>query len=319
MIIKSDEIKSILSSHKLLLDWFKKHGRHELPWRKSQDAYQVLVSEIMLQQTQANRVAEHYYPSFLQNYPSLEHLAKAPLDRVLGSWSGLGYYSRARNLHKLAQICANEGLPKNMQDLQSLPGIGRYTASAICSFAHEQSVSVVDTNIKRVLKRYFALESEKELLKYADGFLNHQNPRSHNLALMDLGSLICTPKNPSCKDCPLELTCKGKTDPERFTCKKKIEYESLELFLGVYIKENKLALVKSEEKLYKGLFVLPQTDPIEENFIGSFKHSYTKYRIKVNLYKIDFLPQKCQNFSYEELQEAPVSSMVKKALELIKF
>jgi len=311
-------MKSNLKTHKLLLDWFKKHGRHELPWRKTRDVYEVLVSEIMLQQTQANRVAEYFYPQFLQNYPSLEHLAKTPLDSVLGSWSGLGYYSRARNLHKLAQICAFKGLPESLEGLQKLPGIGKYTASAICSFAHEQAVSVVDTNIKRVLKRHFALEDEKELQQYADGFLYHQNPRSHNLALMDLGSLVCTPKNPSCKDCPLSLTCKGQSEPERFTKTKKIQYESLELFLGVYVRENKLALVKSNENLYRGLYILPQVEVIEENHIGSFKHSYTKYRIKVNLYKIDFLPQDSRNFSYEELQEAPISSMVKKALKFIK-
>jgi A/G-specific adenine glycosylase len=305
--------------HKALLNWFKKHGRHELPWRESRDVYHVLVSEIMLQQTQANRVAEYFYPQFLQNYPSLKHLAKAPLDSVLGSWSGLGYYSRARNLHKLAQICAEKGLPDCMEDLQKLPGIGPYTASAICSFAHEQAVSVVDTNIKRVLKRYFALEDEKGLIKHADGFLNHQNPRSHNLALMDLGSLVCTPKNPTCKDCPLSLTCKGKIEPERFTKTKKIQYENLELFLGVYVHKNRLALVKSNENLYKGLYILPQVEPIEENHMGSFKHSYTKYRIKVNLYKINFLPQKSANFSYEELQEAPISTLTKKALKFIKF
>ena len=317
--LRQESKNSLRSLHVRLLRWFEKHGRHALPWRETRNVYHVLVSEIMLQQTQANRVAEHFYPQFLQNYPSLEHLAKAPLESVLGSWSGLGYYSRARNLHKLAQICAHDGLPNNMEALQKLPGIGRYTASAICSFAHEQAVSVVDTNIKRVLKRHFALEDEKELQKHADGFLNHQDPRSHNLALMDLGSLVCTPKNPTCKDCPLSLTCKGQHAPERFTCKKKIEYENLELFLGVHVKQNKLALIKSNENLYRGLYVLPHVEPMEENCIGSFKHSYTKYRIKVNLYKIDFLPQNSRNFGYEELQEAPISTLTKKALEFIKF
>ena len=304
--------------HERLLDWFEKQGRHELPWRKTKDIYHIFLSEVMLQQTQASRVSEYYYPHFLQKYPTLQDLANATLDEVLGDWSGLGYYSRARNLHKAVQLCVEDGLPSSMSELQKLPGVGRYTASAVCSFALNQSVAVVDTNISRVLKRYFALHEEKLVLQKAQEFLNTQEPTKHNLALMDLGSLVCTPKNPPCKSCPLSLTCKGKNEPEIFTCKKKIEYENLELYLGVCLVEKKLALVKSSDKLYKGLYVLPPVEPIEEDFIASFKHSYTKYRITVSLYKTQPVPPEARYFSYEELLQAPISSMTKKALQLLR-
>jgi A/G-specific adenine glycosylase len=305
--------------HKNLLLWYKKNARHELPWRQTDDMYHIYLSEVMLQQTQTSRVKEHFYPYFLEKYPRLEDLARASLDEVLASWSGLGYYSRARNLHKSVQLCAKNGLPHDFKELLKLPGVGKYTASAVCSFALHQDIAVVDTNIARVLKRYFALEhaSDTQVWQKADEFLNHKNPTEHNLALMDLGSLICTP-NPTCKECPLELTCKGKENPLEYAKTKKTVYESLELSLGVCLQEKKLALIKSEKKLYKGLLVLPSCEPDEEKFIGNFKHSYTKYRINVSLYKVEKVSEKALWYSYEELLQAPISSMTKKALEFIE-
>lgn len=129
------------NAHQNLIIWYEKHGRHELPWRKTKDIYHVYLSEVMLQQTQVSRVEEHYYPHFLKKYPTIQSLANATLDEVLSDWSGLGYYSRARNLHKSAQLCSSEGIPSSMEILQTLPGVGRYTASAVCSFALGQSVS----------------------------------------------------------------------------------------------------------------------------------------------------------------------------------
>lgn len=271
----------------------------------------------MLQQTQVSRVKEHFYPLFLKKYPTLQDLANASIDDVLATWSGLGYYSRARNLHESAKLCQKNGLPNDIKELQSLFGVGRYTASAICSFGYHQSVPVVDTNISRVLKRYFALNDKKTIWSIAEQFLNTDEPTKHNLALMDLGSLVCKPKSPTCKECPLEFTCKGKHEPELFTCKKKTQYENLELFLGVCTKNNRVALVKSQTKLYKGLLVLPDVEPIEEDFIASFKHSYTKYRIRVNLYKSENYEEKSIWLSLEQMDEAPISSMTKKALNLL--
>ncbi|WP_242689824.1 A/G-specific adenine glycosylase [Sulfurimonas aquatica] len=300
-----------------LLKWYKIHGRHELPWRNTNDMYHIYLSEIMLQQTQVNRVRDEYYPQFLERFPSLEILANAKQDEVLSAWSGLGYYSRARNLHKTA-IASSFALPTTQKELIKLPGIGRYTASAICSFGHNQNIPVVDTNIARVIKRVFALmdTSEKIVWSHAEEFVNATEPRHHNLALMDLGSLVCLPKNPKCDECPLSSFCKGKTEPELYTQTKKTVYESLELFYGVLIEEEKIALKYSKEKLYKDMLVLPSVDPIEENLLGEFKHSYTKYRLNVKLYEIQDINDEKDEIVWINLKDfknAAISSLTKKA------
>ncbi|WP_193150667.1 A/G-specific adenine glycosylase [Sulfurimonas sediminis] len=294
--------------------WYEKAGRHELPWRNTQDIYRIYLSEIMLQQTQVSRVRDEYYPRFLEKFPTLQSLANASLDDVLAAWSGLGYYSRARNLHKTAYL-AQKSLPTDYKELLSLPGIGQYTASAVCSFGYNQSIPVVDTNIARVLKRYFALlhVKDKTVWEYAQKLLNHKDPKNHNLALMDLGSLICLPKNPKCEECPLQQECQGKTEAELYTQTKKKEYESLELFYGICIQNEKIALTPATGNMYKGMLELPAVDPIEEDFLGSFKHSYTKYRLHVKLYHLDSF-EKAIWVSTDALHVTPISSLTKKAL-----
>jgi len=302
------------NSHKRLLAWYKTYGRHELPWRNTNDMYHIYLSEIMLQQTQVNRVRDEYYPQFLAKFSSLKALANASQDEVLSAWSGLGYYSRARNLHKTAQKI-HPTLPNTQEQLIKLPGIGRYTASAICSFGHNQNIPVVDTNIARVIKRYFALLNPKDATIWhnATAFVNTSDPRHHNLALMDLGSLICIPKNPKCNECPLQKECLGKGEPELYTKTKKKVYESLELFYGICIKESKIALQISQEKMYKDMLILPSVDPLEENFLGEFKHSYTKYRLRVKLYKVDEMDGDLVWVDLEKLESSPISSLTKKA------
>ena len=273
----------------------------------------------MLQQTQVNRVKDEYYPQFLEKFPSLQILANVSQDEVLSAWSGLGYYSRARNLHKTA-IASPITLPQTQEELLKLPGIGKYTASAICSFGHNQNIPVVDTNIARVMKRYFALLNPKDatIWQNAAAFVNASDPRHHNLALMDLGSLVCLPKNPKCEECPLKKECLGKNEPEIYTKTKKKEYESLELFYGVYIKENKIALQISTDRMYKDMLILPTVDPLEENFLGEFKHSYTKYRLSVKLYALDELEEELVWVDLHELENAPISSLTKKAQKFFK-
>jgi len=268
----------------------------------------------MLQQTQVNRVRDEYYPQFLAKFPTLKALANAEQDEVLSAWSGLGYYSRARNLHKTA-IASPTSLPTTQEELLKLPGIGRYTASAICSFGHNQNIPVVDTNIARVIKRYFALVEPKDatIWQSATAFVNAKEPRAHNLALMDLGSLICLPKNPRCLECPLESACQGKDEPEIYTKTKKKEYISQELFYGVCIRENKIALEVSKERMYRDMLILPTVDPIEESFLGEFKHSYTKYRLSVKLYELEEIEGEVVWIDLEKSDEAPISSLTKKA------
>ncbi len=313
--IPAQLLKSEFSSiQNELLQWYKIYGRHELPWRNTDNIYHIYLSEIMLQQTQVNRVQKEYYPQFLEKFPTLQTLAEASVESVLATWSGLGYYSRARNLHKTALLAKNT-LPDTQEELLKFPGIGKYTASAICSFGHKQNIPVVDTNIARVVKRFFSLLNPKEstLWRKAAEFVNPNNPRDHNLALMDLGSLLCLVKNPKCKECPLAQECQGKEEPELYTKTKQKEYISLDLFYGVYIKNNKIALKISRQRMYNGMLILPSVDPIEEHFLGKFKHSFTKYRLSVNLYKIDELEDEIVWFDLDKLEEAPISSLTKKA------
>lgn len=308
--------KNFSNAQQFLLLWYKKNGRHELPWRNTADVYHVYVSEIMLQQTQVKRVMEEYYPQFLAKFPTLSALAQADEAEVLAAWSGLGYYSRARNLHATAKLCP-QTLPKTLHELLKLPGIGPYTASAICSFAYHERVGVVDTNIERVIKRYFALAHVKqnELHERAEEFVHEHSPRAHNLALMDLGSLVCLPNNPKCSECPLMTTCMGKNEPEFYTKKEKKVYENLELFYGICIKDEKIALVKSSTKMYKGMLELPNVEPIEEDFIAEFKHSYTKYRLMVKLYAMQNVADEVFWYNHEEIQNAPISSLTRKAFD----
>lgn len=274
----------------------------------------------MLQQTQVNRVAELYYPQFLKQFPSIEALAKAHLDEVLAAWSGLGYYSRARNLHKSAKMIYDGFSPKSVREFKELYGVGEYTASAVCSFALNLVVPVVDTNIARVLRRFFAIENAtpKIIWQYAQDFLNHAFARDHNLALMDLGSLICTPTNPKCSNCPLFGSCQGSNNVMFYTKSLKKEYESMELFYGVWIKNDQIALVRAEGSMYKEMLTLPCVDPNEEDFIGSFKHSYTKYRLNVKLYQIDTLAKDDIVWVFmDEVCFVPIASITKKAILLI--
>jgi A/G-specific adenine glycosylase len=201
----------------LLLDWYDRHGRH-LPWRKPTGetplAYHVWVSEIMLQQTTTATVAP-YYRDFIARWPRLEDLAAAPLDAVLHAWQGLGYYARARNLHKCARaICASHGgrLPDDEAQLRALPGIGAYTAAAIAAIAFDKPATVVDGNVERVMARLHAVErplpgAKPALRELARALTPEARPGDYAQALMDLGATVCTPRNPACERCPWRGFC----------------------------------------------------------------------------------------------------------------
>jgi len=212
-----------------LLRWFEKDKR-DLPWRKTRDPYTIWVSEIMLQQTQVATVIP-YYQKFLKSFPTLHHLAKSDLSKVLKVWEGLGYYSRARNLHRASQIVLNRfhgGVPDTLKDLLSLPGIGRSTAGAILSFAFHKEAPILDGNAKRVFSRLFAVsgspgerKTEGLLWKISESLIPKGFSNPFNQALMDLGSILCTPKEPECDRCPLHHFCKGRASgkPERYPAK----------------------------------------------------------------------------------------------------
>ena len=197
-----------------LLHWYRKNGRHDLPWRTTNQPYHIYLSEIMLQQTQVKTVLERFYFPFLQRFPTLRDIACADVDDVLKMWEGLGYYTRARNLHTAAQKCDGE-LPKNAYELLLLPGIGRSTAHAIAAFAYKEALPILDANVKRILHRYFALRerNEKNLWEHSYTLLDSKHPFEYNQAMMDVGATICLPKKPLCELCPFESTCQGKSTP----------------------------------------------------------------------------------------------------------
>lgn len=201
-----------------LMAWYRERGRHDLPWRLTRDPYAVLVSEVMLQQTQVERVLP-YYTAWLARWPTFAALAAATPADVIREWRGLGYNRRALNLHRLAVAVTRNhggGLPASPTALRRLPGIGPYTAAAIGSFAREQRIAVVDTNIARVLARaFFGAASQREvpdraLAGRADALLPSREVRHHNLALMDLGATVCGARAPRCGECPVGRLCAWK-------------------------------------------------------------------------------------------------------------
>lgn len=199
-----------------LLAWFRRHGR-DLPWRRTRDPYRVLVSEFMLQQTPVSRV-EEYYPRFLSAFPTLHALAAAPPRAVREQWDGLGYYRRAANLHALARRVAEKHdgeVPADVDGLLALPGVGRYTAGAVLSFAFEQSAPAVDTNVSRVIRRAFHPRARKNargerlVWETAARLVPRPGPRAwaFNQAIMELGALVCTARVARCGECPVRRGC----------------------------------------------------------------------------------------------------------------
>ncbi|HEV2331838.1 MAG TPA: A/G-specific adenine glycosylase [Gammaproteobacteria bacterium] len=201
-----------------LLAWFACHGRHDLPWQKRTTPYRVWVSEIMLQQTQVATVIP-YYGRFMRRFPDVKRLAAAPLDEVLHLWTGLGYYARARNLHKAAQlICAEHGgrFPEDFEDVAELPGIGRSTAGAILALSREQRHPILDGNVKRVLTRHGAIagwpgdkQVEAKLWALAEAYTPRRRVAEYTQAIMDLGATLCTRSNPRCAACPVAEGCRA--------------------------------------------------------------------------------------------------------------
>jgi A/G-specific adenine glycosylase len=209
---------SVLAVQNRLLDWFRDH-RRDLPWRRSCDPYRIWIAEVMLQQTRIAAVVP-YYGRFLHRFPTVESLARARQESVLKLWSGLGYYSRARNLHRAAQeiVVRHKGkFPAGLDDALQLPGIGRYTAAAVLSIAYDTPLAVLDGNVARVLARLDAIRGDlrapsrwKQLARRAQDLLAHDAPGDWNQALMELGETICTPRAPRCDACPIARACRAR-------------------------------------------------------------------------------------------------------------
>ena len=202
-----------LSAQKLT-QWYESQKR-PLPWRKNRDPYPIWISEIMLQQTTTKAVID-YFHRFINRFPDVKSLAEATIEDVYEQWAGLGYYSRARNIHKASQVIASSGFPKTYQELLALPGFGPYTARAVASQAFDQKVGVVDGNVIRVYTRIFNFQdpwwntaTQNKIQSWADDLCQFENPSDLNQALMELGATVCTPKSPSCLLCPWSNQCQS--------------------------------------------------------------------------------------------------------------
>jgi len=258
-----------------LVAWQKEHGRNHLPWQNTQDPYRVWLSEIMLQQTQVSTVLD-YYAKFLKHFPTVADLAAASQDQVMGLWSGLGYYSRARNLHQCAKdvmTLFGGQFPQTAQELMSLPGIGRSTAAAVASFCYSERVAIMDGNVKRVLTRVWAYDAdlslsknEKVLWQMAEEALPTQQIKTamprYSQALMDLGATICLPRKPLCDACPVRTECQAhaKGQAEKFPVKtRKLKRTSEVLWLLLaQNKQGKVWLVKRPASgIWASLYSLP--------------------------------------------------------------
>ena len=256
-----------------MVDWQRLHGRQSLPWQNTQDPYRVWLSEIMLQQTQVSTVLD-YFPRFLTRFPDVTSLAAAPQDDVLALWSGLGYYSRARNLHKCAQEVMGRfggAFPRRAEDLQTLPGIGRSTAAAIAAFCFEERAAILDGNVKRVLTRVLGYgedlavaKNEKALWALAQDLLPQHSadmPR-YTQALMDLGATVCLPRKAQCEACPVNSGCQARArgEPLAYPVKtRKLKRSSATLWLlwAVNAKGQVWLQKRPDKGIWAGLFSLP--------------------------------------------------------------
>ncbi|MFG6442118.1 A/G-specific adenine glycosylase [Roseateles sp. LKC17W] len=253
--------------------WQKRHGRHTLPWQNTRDPYRVWLSEVMLQQTQVTTVLG-YYERFLARWPQVTDLAAATLDEVLAQWAGLGYYSRARNLHACAKAVAElhgGEFPRSAAGLQTLPGIGRSTAAAIAAFCFAERVAILDGNVKRVLSRVLAFEgdlarsaAEKKLWDHATALLPEHDVDRYTQGLMDLGATVCGARSPDCLICPVQPLCRGQHqgDPTRFPIKtKKLKRGQREnWWLWVERQGQVLLQQRPATGVWAGLWTLPMFD-----------------------------------------------------------
>ncbi len=254
---------------KLLIEWYRRHHRR-LPWRETDDPYRIWVSEVMLQQTQVQTVLP-YYHQFLQDFPDVQTLANADSQAVLKAWEGLGYYARARNMHRSARIILEQHagtFPDSWDVLRELPGIGDYIASAVLSIAFNQPYAVVDGNVKRVLARLYEISepvnkssSHKIFKRDADSLLDRRHPGLFNQALMELGALVCKPKKPDCNGCPVHSMCRANLSGHVEQYPKRIRRPKTpvhNIAVGVVYKNSHMLITRRKpEGLLGGLWEFP--------------------------------------------------------------
>lgn len=319
-----DEQSTEQTFSKRVLQWFDLHGRKHLPWQQQKTPYRVWVSEIMLQQTQVATVIP-YYQRFMENFPTVEHLANAEQDRVLHLWTGLGYYARARNLHACAKtVVAEYGgqFPRDLELLVALPGVGRSTAGAIASLSMNQHAAILDGNVKRVLARHFAQSGwpgknsvASELWAIAERLTPVLRCGDYTQAMMDLGSIICTRSKPDCLSCPLEKSCLGhqQGDPTQYPGKKPKKEKPVKSVQMLMLRNGRgewLLEQRPSSGIWGGLWSFPELEAdanvqryCEEKLklaVHSvqrwemFRHTFSHYHLEIHPMEVALAAEACQ-------------------------
>ena len=337
----------------ILINWYREHKR-ELPWRESSDPYLIWISEIILQQTRVVQGYD-YFIRFIKRFPDVTSLAEADEDEVMKFWQGLGYYSRARNLHAAARSM-NGVFPKTYPDVLALKGVGEYTAAAICSFAYNMPYAVVDGNVYRVLSRYLGIETpidstegKKLFASLAGEFLDKSRPAVYNQAIMDFGAIQCTPQNPACLFCPLAGSCMAlsKSMVAQLPVKQH-KTKTTERFLNyIYVRAGACTFInkRTGNDIWKNLFELPLIEtassvteeellalpefiklfdkeevPVVRSICRNVKHVLSHRVLYANFYEV-VLPEKTKSFSSylkiktNELEQYAVPKLIHAFLE----
>lgn len=294
-----------------ILSWYDNFGRKELPWQQEKTLYKVWLSEIMLQQTQVTTVIP-YFERFLQRFPTITHLAQAQQDEVLHLWTGLGYYARARNLHKAAQIVHQQyqgEFPQNIEEVNALPGVGRSTAAAVLSSVLKQPHAILDGNVKRTLSRSFAVEGwpgkkevENRLWQIAEEHTPATDVDKYNQAMMDMGALVCTRSKPKCTLCPVESLCEAKKQHKQLDYpgkKPKKEKPVKQSWFIILYHDNQVWLEQRPQVgIWGGLYCFPQNedsaiqqqldsrvvrdeDIEQQRTLITFRHTFSHYHLDI--------------------------------------
>jgi A/G-specific adenine glycosylase len=338
-----------------VLAWFDEHGRKTLPWQENKTPYRVWISEIMLQQTQVTTVIP-YYHKFMTSFPNVEALAQAEQDEVLAHWSGLGYYARARNMHKAAKMLVDEfdsEFPQSVEGVCELPGIGRSTAAAILSISRGVQAAILDGNVKRVLSRFHAVptwpgekKTENAMWELAENYMPSERCGDYTQAMMDLGATLCTRSKPQCLLCPLESDCEGRQtpDPTQFPIRKPKKAakpeKSIQLLVLMNQREQLLLEKRPQTGIWGGLWSLPELASdesivlhIEQRFstqvssvipLSSFRHTFSHYHLNISPSQIQMAAanwimegDKYQWFSQQEALALGLPAPVRSILEKI--
>jgi len=317
-----------------LLAWWQRHGRHDLAWQRRRTPYRVWVAEIMLQQTQAATV-EAYFQRFMRRFPSLKALARADLDEVLAQWSGLGYYARARNLHRAAGICLKQHagrVPRRLAELMALPGVGPSTANAIRAQAFNQRAPILDGNVKRIVARHAGIEGwpgraavARRLWQEADRRTPADQARDYTQAIMDLGATVCTPRNPECAACPVASNCvalggrRVEQLPTPRPPRQRPRRQATWLIL-----ENRQGLILLQRRpptgIWGGLWCLPDNDglavPVHSNerpAPPAFEHAFSHFQLKLSFRRFRIL-RKIDRIADNELRWMTIEQALKVGL-----